>query len=212
MRAVLGHDLTQTYGAGPVLGPLDLELEEGEHLALLGPNGSGKTTLLRILATLARPATGALQILGHDALAQRQLVRPRIGYLGHQSGVQPQLSALENLEFYAALYHLEPERARAALAEVGLEAVSGRRARELSRGMEQRLALARALLHDPELVFLDEPDASLDVTARELLGRLLAGRAAVIATHDRALAASLCGRELELGAGGATRPRLGTPG
>ncbi|HUZ88399.1 MAG TPA: heme ABC exporter ATP-binding protein CcmA [Candidatus Acidoferrales bacterium] len=204
MSALRARGLTQRFGSKRVLGPIDIEMEAGERLALLGDNGAGKTTLLRVLATLSRPAAGELQLFGVDALARRERVRPRIGYLGHRSGLYPHLSARQNLEFFATLYDLEPARARSALAEVGLEDVADRPLSELSRGMEQRLGLARSLLHDPELVILDEPDASLDSGGRELLDRLLGGRTAVVASHDRALAQSLCGRALNLRAGRAS--------
>jgi heme exporter protein A len=180
------------------LGPLDLELGVGQRLAVLGGNGAGKTTLLRILATAARPAAGQLELLGLDSRRQRERLRARLGYVGHQVGLYPELTALENLEFFASLHGLGRPEAASALALVGLQALGRRRVESLSRGQQQRLALARAVLHRPELLVLDEPDASLDRDGREVLGELFAGRTVVLATHDIGLARELCTRALLL--------------
>jgi heme exporter protein A len=196
--AIEAEGLVQRFGPRLALGPLDLRLEAGERLAVLGDNGAGKTTLLRILATLARPAAGSLRLWGLDAVGRRDRVRPRLGHLGHQPGLTPMLTARENLEFFASLHGLSGERAAEALNLVGLEDAAGVRAGELSRGMQQRLALARAVLHDPELLILDEPDASLDAPGRALLARLVQDRTVVLASHDRGLARRLCGRALLL--------------
>jgi heme ABC exporter ATP-binding subunit CcmA len=199
MRAIEAVGIRQRFGDRTVLGPLDLVLEGGESLAVLGENGSGKTTLLRLLATAARPAAGELRILGLDAAVERTELRRRIGYLGDSPGHYPALSARENLEFFAVLHGVDRSRARAALEQVGLAAVAEKRAAELSRGMAQRLGLARAILHAPELLVLDEPDAGLDDEGREVLARVAQGRSLVMATHDRELAAQLCGHTLDLG-------------
>jgi len=198
VKAIEAAGLRQRYGNRTVLGPLDLVLEAGESLAVLGENGSGKTTLLRLLATAARPAAGELRILGLDAAVERTELRRRIGYLGDSPGHYPALTARENLEFFAVLHGVDRSRARATLELVGLSAVADRRAAELSRGMAQRLGLARAVLHAPELLILDEPDAGLDEEGRGVLARLAEGRSLVLATHDRELAAGLCGRSLDL--------------
>ncbi|MFZ0217310.1 MAG: heme ABC exporter ATP-binding protein CcmA [Candidatus Dormiibacterota bacterium] len=198
MTAVLGRGLVQRYGARRALGPLDLDVDEGERLAVLGDNGAGKSTLLRILATLARPAAGSLELLGHDALRRREALRPRLGYLGHEPGLTPMLNARENLEFFCRLHGLPRERALVALETVGLQGAAGVLAHDLSRGMQQRLALARAVLARPDLLILDEPDASLDQSGRGLLDELCRGRTVVLATHDRALARRVCERALLL--------------
>jgi heme ABC exporter ATP-binding subunit CcmA len=200
-RAVGGRNLVQRFGARVVLGPLQLTLRERERLAVLGGNGAGKTTLLRILATAARPAAGSLELLGLDAVRQRERLRGRIGYLGHQPGLHPALSPRETLELFATLHGVDRRRVPERLAQVGLTQVAGERVERLSRGQQQRLALARAVLHDPELLVLDEPDASLDAEGRRLLGELAEGRTLVMATHDRELARQLCERALLLQAG-----------
>lgn len=201
MLAVGGSGLVQRFGPKVVLGPLSLELEPGDRLAVLGENGAGKTTLLRLLATAARPAAGTLELFGLDPARQRERLRSRLGFLGHQPGLYPALTALETLELFATLYGLPRRRALEALSRVGLEGLAPRRAGELSRGEQQRLALARSVLHDPELLVLDEPDASLDAAGRRLLPELVQGRTVVIATHDSVLARDLCNRGLLLKAG-----------
>lgn len=196
--AVEARGLVQRFGRTPALRGVDLDLAAGERLAVLGDNGAGKTTLLRLLATASRPASGELRLFGFDAVRHRAALRPRIGWLAHQPGLYPALTALENLAFFCALHGLPGRRAQECLTLLGLEADAGRPASELSRGRQQRLAIARSLLHDPELWVLDEPDTSLDAAGRELLGRLAGGRTVVLATHDRELAARLCGRTIEL--------------
>jgi heme ABC exporter ATP-binding subunit CcmA len=200
VKAIEGRGLSQRFGSRTVFSGLDLEVEAGGSLAVLGDNGSGKTTLLRLIATAARPAGGELRLLGLDAVRDRLSLRRRIGWLGETPGLYPALTALENLELFADLHGVSRGRAREALAEVALEEAAGRRAGELSRGMLQRLALARALLHSPELLVLDEPEAGLDEAGKALLTRLAAGRTLVMASHDRALAARLCAQQLDLSA------------
>jgi heme ABC exporter ATP-binding subunit CcmA len=199
--AIRGHDLIQRFGPRLVLGPVDLEVRGGERLAVLGGNGAGKTTLLRILATAARPAGGRLELLGLDAVRQRDRIRGRLGHVGHQPGLHPALTARETLEFFATLHGVAKDRAEEGLEWVGLGPLADEHVERLSRGQQQRLALARAVIHDPELLVLDEPDASLDAESRRLLGRLAEGRTLVVATHDRVLARQLCGRALLLHAG-----------
>ena len=199
--AIRADGLVQRFGALVALGPLDLELATGKRLAVLGSNGAGKTTLLRILATLARPAAGRLQLFGLDARQERERLRARLGYVGHHVGLYPALTALENLEFFATLYGLGRPESAAALALVGLSSRAPRRVEQLSRGQQQRLALARAVLHRPELLVLDEPDASLDCDGYQLLGQLFEGRTVVMATHDATLARQVCDSALLLQTG-----------
>lgn len=201
MTAVRAAGLVQRFGRLVALGPLNLELDAGDHLAVLGGNGAGKSTLLRLLATLTRPASGRLELLGLDAATQRERLRARLGYLGHQVGLYPALTVLEHLEFFATLHGLGQCEVEAALAALRLAPQARRRAEALSRGQQQRLALARSVLHRPELLVLDEPDASLDAEGRDLLGRLFDGRTVVMATHDSGLARELCQRAMLLKGG-----------
>jgi heme ABC exporter ATP-binding subunit CcmA len=201
VNAVSATALVQRFGARVAVGPLELELAAGARLAVLGGNGAGKTTLLRMLATAARPASGRLEVLGLDVVRRRDRLRARLGYLGHQVGLYAALTALENLEFFATLHGLGRAEAAAALEQVGLGPLARTRAEGLSRGQQQRLALARAVLHRPEVLVLDEPDASLDGEGRALLAGLLEGRTVVMATHDTVLARDLCDRAMLLRAG-----------
>jgi len=198
MSAVVATSLTQRYGSEVALDGVDLALDAGEHLAVLGENGAGKTTLLRILATAARPTSGTLEMFGLDALVERRRLRARIGYVAHAPGLYPALSAAENLAFFCALQGVDRGRVAEVLDLVGLAELTNRPAAKLSRGAQQRLSIGRAVLHDPKLLVLDEPDASLDSGGAELLARIMRGRTAVIATHDHALANRLCQRTVEL--------------
>ena len=199
--AIDARGLIQRFGRQVALLDVDLQVAPGERVAVLGENGAGKTTLLRLLATVARPAAGELRLFGLDAVRQRAALRPRLGWLAHEPGLYPALSARENLEFFCTLHGLPRGRAVECLELLEAADDAERPAAELSRGRRQRLALARTLLHDPELWVLDEPDSSLDASGRNLLGRLAAGRTLVFATHDRTLAAELDARVVELRAG-----------
>ena len=198
MSTILASALTQRFGPELALDSIDLAVDAGEHLAVLGENGAGKTTLLRILATAARPTSGTLEIFGVDAWRERRRLRARIGFISHATGLYPALSAAENLEFFGALQGVDRARVASTLELVGLSEVANRPAGQLSRGMQQRLAIGRAVLHDPKLLVLDEPDASLDSDGADLLQRVMRGRTAVIATHDQALANRLCQRSMVL--------------
>ncbi len=198
MSAVVATSLTQRFGADVALDAVDLAIDTGEHLAVLGENGAGKTTLLRILATASRPTSGSLEIFGLDALVERRRLRAQIGFIAHAPGLYPALSAAENLAFFCTLQGVDRARVAEVLDLVGLAEVAGRPAGKLSRGAQQRLAIGRAVLHDPKLLVLDEPDASLDSGGADLLARIMRDRTAVIATHDHALANRLCQRSLEL--------------
>jgi heme exporter protein A len=198
MSTIVADQLTQRFGSDLALDSVDLALDAGEHLAVLGENGAGKTTLLRILATAARPTSGRLEIFGLDALRERGRLRARIGFVAHAPGLYPALSAAENLEFFCSLRGVDRARVPETLDLVGLTDVARRPAGRLSRGEQQRLAIGRAILHDPRLLVLDEPDASLDSGGADLLVKVLHGRSAVLATHDHALANRLCQRTLIL--------------
>jgi heme ABC exporter ATP-binding subunit CcmA len=198
MSAIVAHELTQRFGSEVALDAVDLALDQGEHLAVLGDNGAGKTTLLRILATAARRTSGRLEIFGLDAVLERKALRARIGFVAHAPGLYPALSAVENLEFFCALHDVDRKRVPEALALVGLTDVARRPAGRLSRGEQQRLAIGRAVLHGPRLLVLDEPDASLDSGGPDLLANVMRDRTVVLATHDHALANRLCQRTIVL--------------
>jgi heme exporter protein A len=174
---------------------------------VLGPNGAGKSTLLRMVATLLRPEAGSLVVCGSDLPAGAARARAQIGYLGHDPLVYLDLTASQNLELYADLYGLDDarDRVRRALDRVGLRARSYDAVRTFSRGMAQRLGLARALLHEPSLLLLDEPYAGLDAAGARLLdgvlGDLGPGRGAVMVTHEVERGVTLASRVLVLRAG-----------
>jgi heme exporter protein A len=189
MTVVDADALGKSFGRVRVLRDLTLRVDGGDTVALFGPNGAGKSTLLRICATLYAPTAGTLALFGSRRRSAE--IRRRIGLLSHQSFLYPDLSARENLVFYGRLYGLaRPEHvADAWLERVGLAASANRTVRVFSRGMEQRLALARTLLHDPELLLLDEPWSALDAAGADLLSELLEGlraegRTILVATHD----------------------------
>jgi heme exporter protein A len=198
---VLAEGLRRDFAGLPVLAGVDLVVRPGEALGLLGPNGAGKTTLLRMLALLLRPSGGRLAIFGHDAGEAPPALRRRIGYVGHESLCYPDLTAAENLAFYARLFDVPDAPARIAelLAWAGLEAAARRPVRVYSRGMGQRLALARALLHRSDLLLLDEPFSGLDPGAvvalqQRLVDLRAAGHAIVLTTHDLERAAPVATR------------------
>jgi heme exporter protein A len=167
--------LIKTFGATPVLRDINLQLHEGSGALLIGGNGSGKSTLLRILAGLSQPTSGDAMVFGANSRSLNVEDRRRIGMLTHQSWLYPNLTARENLEFYAELYGL-PDRDRLAakwLEAVRLSASSDDRVREFSRGMEQRLSIARAMLPQPALLLLDEPFAALDPEGVAIVAELI---------------------------------------
>ena len=190
------HRLEKRYGAKRVLRDVTFSLETGGSLVVTGPNGSGKTTLLRLLAGLAAPTAGTLAV---------DLPRGRVGYLGHESLVYKELTALENLELYGALYRVPERRERVGmlLERFGLWEARAERVSAYSRGMVQRLALCRALLHQPDLLLLDEPHTALDEEGAALLDRELAALAGsatlVVSTHDPARIDHLAATRLVLG-------------
>jgi heme exporter protein A len=162
-------------------------LKPGQTLAVLGPNGAGKTTLLKVLATLLRPHAGQVEVLGCALPDEAWKVRGQVGYLGHEPALYRSLTARENLLFAARLHRVAEPRVDELLDAVGLGRRAGDRIEEFSRGMRQRIAAARAVLHDPALLLLDEPLSALDVRAVQLLDPLIgraSGRTRVLVTHD----------------------------
>ena len=198
--AVELEGLERDYGERVALDGVSLRLEAGSTLAVLGANGAGKSTLLRVLATLLRPHRGTVRILGASLPEEAVDVRGRIGYIGHEPLLYRDLSGRENLRFHARLQRIGHERVEELLAAVGMSHRADQPVAELSRGMSQRLAVARALLADPPLLLLDEPRANLDPAAADLLEPLIgraSGRTRVIVTHD--IEAGLAESDLALG-------------
>ncbi|MDX6635987.1 MAG: heme exporter protein [Solirubrobacterales bacterium] len=189
--AIAVAGLRRDYGDRPALDGVGFELPAGSSLVVLGPNGAGKTTLLRILATLLRPSGGEVSVLGCSLPGEAWKLRGRIGYLGHEPLLYRDLSGRENLRFQARLYGIERDtaetRIEGLLRAVGMERRADERVAELSAGMRQRLSICRCVLHQPELVLLDEPDSNLDAEGRERARELIgagAGRTRVVVTHD----------------------------
>lgn len=189
--AILTEGLEKSYREWPVLWDLDMSVPWGEALSLFGANGSGKTTLLRILATSARPDAGTVRIAGHDLRRHTAEARHRVGVVGHRSYLYDDLTPQENLNYYARLYGIKDRESRIStvLDRVGLSARANHRVRTLSNGMQRRAAIARAILHEPDVLLLDEPETGLDQDSRQMLGGLLdqwtaEGRSVVFTTHD----------------------------
>ncbi len=200
--------LGKVYEPRPVLRNVAFNVAPGRTLALLGPNGAGKTTLLRILATLVKPSAGRAAVAGLDVRRDAAAIRRVVGYVGHQPHVYEDLTARENLVFFARMYGLRDgaSRADALLARVGLRARASDRVRTLSRGQAQRLALARGILHAPAVLLLDEPDTGLDDEAAAVLDSVLAERTAagattIVTTHSIPRALAVAGEALVLVAG-----------
>ena len=183
--------LKKSYNLKPILRGIDVVLDQGKCMALLGANGAGKTTLLRILACLTKPATGTARIEGLDIGYDAQQIRLLVGFVGHQPNLYDELTVTENLLFFGRMYSVKKARERAAalLQRVGLAERSSERVATLSRGQLQRLSLARALLHSPRMLLLDEPDAGLDDEGIALLEELIRehaerGGTTLFATHN----------------------------
>jgi heme exporter protein A len=186
-RALEVERLERRYGERAALRDVSFSLGEGQTLGLFGPNGAGKSTLLRVLATLLRPHGGSVRVLDADLPGEAWRVRGRVGYVGHDPLLYRELSGRENLLFHARLHRVDEARVGELLTAVGMQRRADDPVRELSRGMLQRLSAARALLHDPPLLLLDEPYSGLDPGARELLDPLIgraSGRTRVLVSHD----------------------------
>ncbi len=189
MAALEVEGLTRRYGEREALHDVSLTLEEGRTLVVFGPNGAGKTTLLRVLASLLRPHEGKVRVLGASLPREAWSLRGRVGLLGHEPLLYRELTARENLRFHARLHGVREERVSELLEAVEIAHRRDEPLRALSRGMVQRVAVARAVLHDPPLLLLDEPHANLDPAAVELVAPLIgaeSGRTRVICSHDPA--------------------------
>lgn len=205
--------LSKFYGEHAALRQVDFALQAGEALALLGHNGAGKTTLLHLLGLLSQPTSGTLRLFGRPIdRANRVAMKASIGLLGHQTFLYEELTARENLRFFAQLYGVDSQTQviDERLSRVGLDSVAGELVRHFSRGMRQRLAIARAFLHDPALLLLDEPFTGLDEPGVAMLcGQLAearaAGRTVVLSSHDLPLALQMATHVLHLERGRLTR-------
>ena len=193
-RAISVIGLKKSFGESPILWNLHLEVRWGELLALFGTNGSGKTTLLRILASQIKPDAGQIIISGYDQAKNPRATRRNIGVVGHQNYLYEDLTCAENLQFYGRLYNIDQlsSRVNTVLSRVDLTQHSGRKVRFLSHGMRKRLALGRAILHEPPILLLDEPEGGLDQRSLEMLRNICSewtsiGRSIIMTTHNQDL-------------------------
>jgi heme exporter protein A len=192
--------LERRYGERVALAGVSVRVDEGQTLAVLGGNGAGKTTLLRVLAGLLRPNGGSARVLGAELPGERWKLPSEVGYLGHEPLLYRELSGRENLRYHAQLHRLAPARVEELLGAVGMEDRADDPVRDLSKGLIQRLAVARAVLHEPALLLLDEPRANLDPAAVDLLEPLIgraSGRTRVLVSHD--VEGALAESDLSLG-------------
>ncbi len=193
--------LTKVYGEHYALRGIDLSVKWGDFLAIFGPNGAGKTTLLKVLATIVKPSSGDVSVAGFNLSEDAVKVRNRIGVVSHQTLLYDDLSAYENLRFYGKMYEVADlkNRINQLVAQVGLESRLHDPVRTLSRGMQQRLAIARALIHDPPILLLDEPGTGLDQQASAMLADIIIStltrqRTVIMTTHSLEQGAALSNR------------------
>jgi heme ABC exporter ATP-binding subunit CcmA len=187
--AVRLRSITRVFGVTPAVVRVDLTIERGEVVLVRGPNGAGKSTLLRVIATALSPTYGSGDVLGFDLVRERERIRAQVELLGHRTRLYEDLTAAENLRFACAMTDAPRAGVPDALDRVGLLDVADERVRGFSQGMRQRVAVARALLREPQLLLLDEPYAGLDTSARDAVDHAIAdaraaGRTAIVATHD----------------------------
>jgi heme exporter protein A len=184
MRAIELADVGRAYGERVALAGVTLTVDPGQTLAVFGANGAGKTTLLRILATLLRPHHGTARVLGHELPRDGWAVRGKVGFLGHDPLLYRDLTARENLRFHARLHDVALDRIETLLDAVGMRRRADDPVHTYSRGMLQRVAVCRAVLHAPELLLLDEPLAGLDPGAAAAVAPLISGGTRVLISHD----------------------------
>lgn len=185
------RELTKSFGAQHALKKIDLSVEKGEFLTIFGPNGAGKTTLIRILSTLTKASSGEVSIAGLSLKKNADTIRRKIGVIAHQTFLYENLTAAENLQFYGRLYNVVDLESKISqiISDVGLDLRRNDRVHTFSRGMQQRLSIARAMLHNPSLLLLDEPYTGLDQHASEMLSGWLKQlrseeRTTLMVTHD----------------------------
>ena len=201
------RDLSRTFGARKALDKVTFDLPKGAFLSIFGPNGAGKTTMLKVLSTLTNPSSGTAKIFGLDVVQDAVLLREKIGFISHNPLLYPDLTAEENLEFFAELYCIDnpKERVRELLTAVELDHRRFDSVGTFSRGMTQRLSIARALLHHPDVLFLDEPYSGLDPHAMDILDALIGTvreeHTFVMISHDLQKGLELCSHALILAKG-----------
>jgi len=200
--------LNKKFGYKTALRNIDFCLQEGDSLALFGPNGAGKSTLIQVLCSLLQPTSGSVRIAGYDAQDDREALHQIIGLIAHQTFLYPHLTAYENLKFYGTMYALDrlDARIKDVLDRVGLSDHTHDTVQHFSRGMQQRLSIGRAIIHDPLIMLLDEPFTGLDQQGREDFIKLIwqfrdQGKTVVMASHDLQLGLELCDRAAILKAG-----------
>jgi heme exporter protein A len=200
-RYIEARGLTKKFGHKTALRNVDICLKEGDSLALFGPNGAGKSTLIQVLCSLMQPTAGRVRIAGYDTRRDRQALHQIIGLIGHQTFLYPQLTAYENLKFYGAMYGVCQinDRISEILEIVDLSDYRNDTVENFSRGMQQRLSIGRAIVHDPRIMFLDEPFTGLDPQGREDFIKLIMqfrdqGKTIIMASHHLHLGLELCSR------------------
>ncbi|MGH7792301.1 MAG: heme ABC exporter ATP-binding protein CcmA [Thermodesulfobacteriota bacterium] len=188
---IIAEGVTKSFGNIQALRGIDLKVKKGEFLTVLGPNGAGKTTLIKLLATLTKPISGNVIIANHDIKKEPDKVRALIGVISHDPYLYENLSAIENIKFFASLYGIPRSEGRSTevIKQVGLESRMHDLVRTFSRGMKQRLAVARAIVHEPKILILDEPYTGLDQHGSRIFGDMLKwlkaqGRTIVMTTHN----------------------------
>jgi heme exporter protein A len=205
---VEARGLNKKFGYKTALRNIDLFLQEGDSLALFGPNGAGKSTLIQVLCSLMQPTSGSVRVAGYEAQGDREALHQIIGLIAHQTFLYPHLTAYENLKFYGAMYGVArlDVRIKDVLDLVGLSGYTHDTVQNFSRGMQQRLSIGRAIIHDPMIMFLDEPFTGLDQQGREDFIKLILqfrdqGKTVIMASHDLQLGLELCDRAAILKAG-----------
>ncbi|MGW8301718.1 MAG: heme ABC exporter ATP-binding protein CcmA [Desulfobacterales bacterium] len=202
------RSLTKKFGYKIALRNIDIFLEQGDSLVLFGPNGAGKSTLIQVLCSLLQPTSGSVRIAGYEAQRDREALHQIIGFIGHQTFLYPHLTAYENLKFYGAMYGVARlnERIPEVLGLVGLSRYRNDIVQGFSRGMQQRLSIGRAIIHDPMIMFLDEPFTGLDQQGSEDFIKLILqfrdrGKTVIMASHQLHLGIELCDRAAILKSG-----------
>jgi ABC-type multidrug transport system ATPase subunit len=198
-RYIEARGLVKKFGNKTALRNVDIILTEGDSLALFGPNGAGKSTLIQVLCSLMLPTSGSVRIAGYDARRDREALHQIVGLIGHQTFLYPDLTAYENLKFYGAMYGVAriKDRIPEILDLVGLSDYRNDAVQNFSRGMQQRLSIGRAIMHDPMIIFLDEPFTGLDQQGREDFIKLILqfrdqDKTLIMASHDLHLGLELC--------------------